>query len=89
MSYMSKFNNLSFIINCMTVIYLNSHIPHASKSENMKASTSFMVLTLNSLFFIHCFCSLMDRVPRLDWTGDYSNKDKIGKMQDSLFIQLH
>ena len=26
-----------------TMIYLNLHIPHASKSENMKASKSFMV----------------------------------------------
>ena len=28
---------------CTLYHYLNLHIPHASKSENMKASTSFMV----------------------------------------------
>ena len=33
-----------------TMTYLHSQIPHASKSENMKASTSFIVSPLISLF---------------------------------------
>ena len=72
-----------------TMIYLNLHIPHASNSENMKAITSFMVSNSYFTLFNLYFCSLMDWVPGLDWTGDYSGKDKIGKISDSLFIQLH
>ena len=42
----------SFMVS--TIIYLNLHIPHASKSENMKANKSFMVsnscFTVSALF---------------------------------------
>ena len=34
-----------------TIIYLNSHIPHASKSENMKASKSFMIFNFSFTFY--------------------------------------
>ena len=39
----------SFIVS--TIIYLNLHIPHASKIENMQANKSFMVF--------HCDPSLL------------------------------
>ena len=42
------------------LVELNSHIPHASKSENMKASTSFMVLHKKLTYH------LTDRLERLN-----------------------
>ena len=42
------------------VIYLNLHTPHASKRENMNASTSFMVS--NSYFTFYFTVSLLSSV---------------------------
>ena len=56
------------------MIYLNSQIPHASKSENMKANTSFMIS--NSFIFLCLDFSLQTLMTGCrDKTGEYSGKD--------------
>ena len=58
----------------LTMIYLNSQIPHASKSENMKANTSFMIS--NSFIFLCLDLSLQTLLTSCrDKTGEYSGKD--------------
>ena len=57
-----------------TVIYLKSQIPHASKSENMKARTSFMVSNYYYLL-IGCWDGI-----RL--AGEYSGQIKIVSRTD-------
>ena len=56
------------------LVELNWHIPHASKSENMKASTSFMVSSSDWNCLVHRFShfSLTDHLFR-------ANKDCLSK----------
>ena len=62
----------------LCIIYLNSQIPHASKSENMKASTSFIVSPLISPLRLtsHCLIGCQDK------TGEYSEQIKIVSRTD-------
>ena len=62
----------------LCIIYLNLHIPHASKSENMKASTSFIVSPLISLFRLTAHCLISYQVK----TGEYSEQIKIVSRTD-------
>ena len=52
--------------------------PHASKRENMKASTSFIVSTLISLFQLTSRCLISCQ----NWTGEYSEQIKIVSRTD-------
>ena len=63
---------------CTLYHYLNLHIPHASKRENMKASTSFIVSTLISLFQLTSHCLISCQVK----TGEYSEQIKIVSQTD-------
>ena len=55
--------NVFMLIMQTIMIYLNLHTPHASKRENMNASTSFMVS--NSYFTFYFTVSLLSSVARI------------------------
>ena len=55
--------NIHMLMMKTIVIYLNLHTPHASKRENMNASTSFMVS--NSYFTFYFTVSLLSSVARI------------------------
>ena len=63
---------------CTLYHYLNLHIPHACKSENVKASTSFIVSPLISLFRLTAHCLIINQVK----TGEYSEQIKIVSQTD-------
>ena len=56
------------------LVELNSHIPHASKRENMRASTSFMAPTLISLFYFTATAHLL--IGCQDKTGEENIESK-------------